>query len=623
MQLPASRYRILCLVGRGQFGRVYVARHRVSGRLVALKELDQIRFPTNKFLRELRFLLSLRHPNIVACEALEHTRTGRYLVMDYCEGGTLRALVQEDVRLSLPVVLNLTCEVLVGLKQAHQQGIIHCDIKPENILLNLSPTSWTARISDFGIARLGQELEAATRSGVGRSRTVEDSSQGNTGSPAYMAPERFYGEFSVCSDLYAVGIMLYEMLLGRRPFSGMPAELMSAHLNQPVELPLSLDEPLREVLHTALQKLPARRFKSAEQMLVALRECTVRLKQAALPQLETGVPLVPRQLLAPLDLTSSRAEQWQQQPLRLPLTALQVIAPASDTPLLCWAAKTQVGWRSLTSLFEFEPAFSCSQLTEQPDSSKTESSLERIPVVDLHAEVRSLHLSSQGCYATTQEGVYQVQPWAACRPLIEKQQDLVGALDPDGRWLAVASRQVLTLLSPLSGRLIRQLSLPESTYLPSLNVLDRHHLAIVCGGEQSQIQVLSRRGNCMEKFDLPMPITQAVTGRVPYHLLAASPREPKTLLLIDLKAFQVRRLFLGYLPTLLQSTPWGYIAAGARQTLTLLDPVGQIVGNLTLAGQPTAVIAHGPHHLLVATWAGTQGRLYYLDLSRLELELLF
>ena len=89
--LKRSKYRLLGLVGQGQFGRVFCASHRKTGRLVALKELDHQRFPTHKFLRELRFLLSLQHANIVTCHALEHTRRGRYLVMDYCEGGMLRS----------------------------------------------------------------------------------------------------------------------------------------------------------------------------------------------------------------------------------------------------------------------------------------------------------------------------------------------------------------------------------------------------------------------------------------------------------------------------------------------------------------------------------------------------
>lgn len=255
--LQPSNYQIFELVGQGQFGRVFCASHRETGHLVALKELDQQRFPTHKFLRELRFLLSLQHPNIVTCQALEHTQTGRYLVMDYCDGGTLRNLMQSEVQLGLVQGLELIADVLSGLEYAHGRGIVHRDIKPENILLSSDTTGWIARISDFGVARSSQELRG--------------DDLGNIGSPAYMAPERFYGLYSPSSDLYAVGVLLFELAVGHRPFSGLPGELMSAHLNQLIKVPDTVPFLLRSTITTALQKLPARRFAGAAEMLKSLR----------------------------------------------------------------------------------------------------------------------------------------------------------------------------------------------------------------------------------------------------------------------------------------------------------------------------------------------------------------
>jgi len=253
-----SKYRILGLVGQGQFGRVFCAIRRQTGELVALKDLDRQR-PTNWFLRELRFLVGLRHPNIVTCQALEHNQTGRYLVMDYCEGGTLRDLMELEGQLSLVQSLKLIADILLGLEHAHRYDIIHCDLKPENILLSLEQTGWVAQISDFGIARLGQEIGSASKG------------LGGNGSPAYMAPERFYGQYSCASDLYAVGILLFELVVGQRPFAGLPRALMSAHLNQPVEIPEVVPFLLRSTISTALQKLPNRRFASAGEMLKSIR----------------------------------------------------------------------------------------------------------------------------------------------------------------------------------------------------------------------------------------------------------------------------------------------------------------------------------------------------------------
>lgn len=250
-----SNYHILKLLGKGQFGHVFCAAHKRNGHLVALKELGQ-QIPTHKFLRELRFLLSLQHPNIVTCQTIEHTQNGRYLVMDYCEGGSLRNLMQPDSKLSLVQSLKLIADVLAGLDHAHNRGIIHCDIKPENILLSLDTKGWIARISDFGIAQC-QELGSHDL--------------GYIGSPAYMAPERFYGQYSPASDIYAVGVLLFELVVNHRPFSGLPGELMLAHLNQPINVPNTVPFLVRSTILTALQKLPARRFASAAEMLKSVQ----------------------------------------------------------------------------------------------------------------------------------------------------------------------------------------------------------------------------------------------------------------------------------------------------------------------------------------------------------------
>jgi len=227
-------YQMLGLAGQGQYGRVFCARPHQGGELVALKELPAERFPTQNLLRELRHLLTLNHPNITRCYALEHAREGRYLVLEYCEGGTLRELIdQVEQGLWLPVkqVLGFVDQILAGLDHAHRQGVIHCDVKPENILLKPTPQGWQLKLTDFGIARHSQPLPDEISA---------------TGSPAYMAPERFYGQFSPASDLYAVGIILLELLTGRRPLSGSPGQLMHAHLNQPFVCPEGIPAPLRE-----------------------------------------------------------------------------------------------------------------------------------------------------------------------------------------------------------------------------------------------------------------------------------------------------------------------------------------------------------------------------------------
>lgn len=262
-----SRYHLLGQVGQGQFGRVFCAIDRARGILVALKDLEFSRYPTNKFLREITYLVSLQHPNIVSFQGFEHHKSSRYLVLDYCNGGTLRDLLESGAIADLRQGLQLIVETLDALGHAHDRGIVHCDIKPENILLNFSGKGCRAKISDFGISRLMSEAENRRQSG------------GYTGSPAYMAPERFYGKYSPASDLYAVGIILFELITGKRPFSGLPGELMSAHLSQAVQIPDTIPESLRSIVEISLRKLPQRRFETAGEMRRYLLEAMAYLPE--------------------------------------------------------------------------------------------------------------------------------------------------------------------------------------------------------------------------------------------------------------------------------------------------------------------------------------------------------
>ncbi|BAQ64007.1 serine/threonine-protein kinase [Geminocystis sp. NIES-3709] len=262
-----SHYRLLDLVGEGQFGKVYTAIHRQTGELVALKELNPQKFSTKKFLKEMRILLSLDHVNIVRCHGIKHNEKGRFLITEYCEGGTLRDLLETSFELSLEQKLKIITDILEGLNHAHIEGIIHRDLKPENILLCVTPQGWNAKISDFGVAKI--ELE---------DQNVNPSTMGDTGSPAYMAPEQFYGKYSYSSDLYAVGIILYELLMGFRPFSGSPYEIMIKHLNQTPKIPDDIPFPLGQIVSQALQKLPQHRFRTPQEMKTAILRATLELQ---------------------------------------------------------------------------------------------------------------------------------------------------------------------------------------------------------------------------------------------------------------------------------------------------------------------------------------------------------
>ena len=609
-ELRLSKYRLLGLVGQGQFGRVYCASHRKTGHLFALKELDRQRFPTHQFLRELRFLLSLHHPNIVTCHALEHTQTTRYLVLDYCEGGTLRSLM-EEVRLAPLHSLQLMIDVLSGLTHAHELGIVHCDIKPENILLNLRSHGWTARISDFGIARLNQEARFRT---------------GNTGSPAYMAPERFYGQYSYASDLYSVGILLYELLVGHRPFSGLPAELMSAHLNQPVKVPAQLSASLQALLLKALQKLPARRFRSTVEMLEAVR--TVAAEFCSPANLHDPILLRP---IASLPLTPCPS---------VPQAALTAKVRQFEV------AQNPDGELGDRVYQVSDQAIGCQILVPSPPES--DSSIPSTPclkTVQMPAAVQRLMMTAQGCFATAQCSLYWLppplfqpessageQPWL----IADFDRDLIATIDPQGHWFATATvdsdgSSLSFWRSPTTQP--RRVSLVRSPNPPfQLLTLDSRHLVAASHTVDQdsnsciqgiRLEVFTRRGNLVNGFNLPIPVRQMGLSCQPYRLIATEPEHPTSVLLLDLKPFRMLRLAVEIVPQLIAAASWGYVLSDANGQIVLLDRYGQAIGRLDGPSYPSAIVLLEPYTLLVATWNAGQGNLHTIDLSQLDLEVVF
>jgi serine/threonine-protein kinase len=281
MEEPEN-YQILEPIGKGQFGQVFRAINRQTGQIVALKQLARKKLPTSRFLRELSFLVRLNHPNIVCCHAIEYSKTERYLVMDYYEGGSLRNFLTSNQELSLLARLQLVDNLLCGLEYIHSKGVIHRDLKPENILLKKESESWVACIGDFGISKW-IDLESNPRPILG-----------DTGSPAYMAPEQFRGEYTYASDIYTVGVILFELVVGERPFSGMPDQLRYAHCNELVVIPETVFFLLRSTIAQALQKLPQKRFRSATEMRKSLQlACEVIATEETEVQQEPSAPQIP------------------------------------------------------------------------------------------------------------------------------------------------------------------------------------------------------------------------------------------------------------------------------------------------------------------------------------------
>ena len=261
-----SRYEVQGEVGRGGMATVYRARDRQLGRTVAIKvlhpELAHV-LGAERFHREVRIAAALQHPGIVPVFESGDEGGILYYTMPLVEGETLRTLLKRETQLPLDEALRITREVAEALECAHAHGVIHRDVKPENILL----AGGHAAVTDFGVAR------AITEAGEDRLTT----SGLAVGTPAYMSPEQAGGaaHLDARTDVYALGCVLYEMLGGEPPFTGPSAQAVLARQLQEAPRALhvvrgTVSPALEQVIGTALAKVPADRYASAAAFVAAL-----------------------------------------------------------------------------------------------------------------------------------------------------------------------------------------------------------------------------------------------------------------------------------------------------------------------------------------------------------------
>jgi serine/threonine-protein kinase len=275
-------YRILRAVGQGASGKVYQVEHLVTRRVEALKipafeitsEADQSR----RFLREIQMQASLNHPNVASVHNAFCENGSLCLVMEWVEGEPLGHIMQRGP-LSLNRIVSLVCQVLSALAHAHEHGVIHRDVKPSNIMVD---SLGQVKLTDFGLARPLSDREL-TRPGVA------------LGSVHYMAPEQVRGLTTTDgrADLYSVGVLLYELTTGRKPFDGPDGfAVMKAQVEDvpvpPSQFVPSLPFRLNEAILRALNKDPAERFATA---MVFLNELMLVLSE--LPQMRQIPQAVP------------------------------------------------------------------------------------------------------------------------------------------------------------------------------------------------------------------------------------------------------------------------------------------------------------------------------------------
>ena len=263
----AGRYQINGFIGEGGMSRVWRALDQNTGKNVAVKVLREEYSEDESFIRrfdrEAQAASRMSHPNIVNLLDVGVEEDGtRYLVMEYVQGKTLKRFIQESGALRPEIAAQIIIRVLAALQHAHQNGVVHRDIKPQNILID---KEGTVKVADFGIARMAN------------AQTVSQTDESVMGSVYYFSPEQARGAaVDARSDIYSVGVVFYEMLTGKVPFTGdTPVAIAMQHLQTapipPAEVNLSVSSALDFVVLHAMEKKPRRRYQTAEEMLRDVR----------------------------------------------------------------------------------------------------------------------------------------------------------------------------------------------------------------------------------------------------------------------------------------------------------------------------------------------------------------
>jgi len=330
-----GRYDLVALIGVGGMGAVYEAEHRVTRRRVAVKllktGLDWSRELVERFLREAQAAAAIGHPGIVdVLDAGEEPDGSLFVVTELLEGETLGARIERSRPMALGEAIGIATDVLGALAAAHAKGIVHRDVKPDNVFLSRSRDgSIVVKLLDFGIAkRVAGDGKSVTQSGAA------------LGTPLYMSPEQVRGEkdLDARSDVWAVGVMLYECVTGRPPFEGESGNLVWLAILTKRHAPARtlrrhVPKALGEAIDRALAKDRRKRFASATDLRSALAACLAALPEEAPAPSQVsqdqpaGVGVATTIQATPTDWARSA---WSRLPLRgwrLGLAALSILVP--------------------------------------------------------------------------------------------------------------------------------------------------------------------------------------------------------------------------------------------------------------------------------------------------------
>jgi eukaryotic-like serine/threonine-protein kinase len=306
----AGRYELEELVGHGGMSSVYKAHDSLLERYVALKILHEQYNADDDFVerfkREARAVAQLQHPNIVTVIDRGEEDGRQYIVFEYIDGENLKELVVRKGRLDVRDALEIALEIARGLAFAHERGLVHRDVKPQNVLLN---GDGRAKVTDFGIVRT-LDVEGMTSAGM------------VLGTSNYIAPEQASGQpVDAQTDVYALGAVLYEMVTGEVPFTGesfVAVAMKHVHEPPPNVLEVRSDVPLRvaAAVDRALEKDPDQRFPTMDAFAAELEACLAELDRGAEGEATMVIPARRRR-------RRRRASQW---PIGVALAAVLAIA---------------------------------------------------------------------------------------------------------------------------------------------------------------------------------------------------------------------------------------------------------------------------------------------------------
>ena len=312
-----GKYRIVAPLGSGGFGAVYLAEDTWIDKKVALKVPHRQNLDFSELLKEPRLLASLNHPNVVTVLTAERQDNVFFIVMEYVPGDTLESIIERDGALDLTRVLDYTCQICNAMDHAHRHGVIHRDLRPGNVLVS---EQGLVKVADFGTSRF-----------------LEIAAHGTTviGSPPYMAPEQFQGKAVFASDIYSLGVTMYQMLIGSLPYAtpqpGDIDRLLKGELvTPPKERNQKIPKGISDIIMRALAPDVGSRYQRASDLLDALLAARARPVSMARPAVAAGGVAGERRPWRPAPLDSPTANEHAED------IQARLRAREAPQPRFCW-----------------------------------------------------------------------------------------------------------------------------------------------------------------------------------------------------------------------------------------------------------------------------------------------